>query len=1041
MALPTASTSTRGPAGQSGGGLSGQIREAKGLALELKSLLKRKEPWDRDIEFQRESTRTAYLRIIFSPSPSSTSTSPALSRATRPTSTADLSLKSRSSSSAALAPAAQHSSRIQNTLNLLWLDTSHSLIQSYRACLADLDKQLALEKEKSKRGRSNAQQGGGGAVQPLGPVARRKLVHSFRQFLAKETEFWKTLCGRFAARLGVEEREELRRAVGIVASFVDDTASADANDAEAHKAKRTMVLPLEHKALICLGDLERYNELYNESSAPIATAVSGRGGKRGGKAGAGSGERKIKTYAKAAECYNQARLLLPDNGNPSNQLAVLSQYASDPLASIYHYYRAICVRSMPFSTARANLQTTFKKAIARWAENGAGEGDEAERFKTLFVALQGVFFTKERLPDIQLLTTETTNLFRVVIAERLFTSDVVLKIVVTSLAALWDARMSRSGSTALSRDATKNGSKVLVNPAAGEKDGKDASTSASRVNLEPHILVHLFSLFTILLSVSTAETLELVSANEVSPNAPSLPASQNISAVLRRALPSIRILTRWLVAQIEYVGRVEARVEASDRRRARTSTSMTGGGVIEEAQNPSLDSSGANSTPSSINSLRRVSLAEFHSALDDFWTAYADFSNTLKLAFPASELPPLDDGAWLEEDVELLGFAAVKSRAGASGAADGSAKEIRRVGRDVHPNDEQLMRVAESQRDAARLAKSGASRIEVVDGAFVFVLRVQELVADGAGEVGEDEEMADVDEVTEDDPVDRAMRVVAAAEDVLGDLDDEDDEDEEEQVVYPGNRSGSLPPTNSSSPNLSRSSSHYGSPAAAPPRTAADLRQQIFDPAAPVDPLTRPDLRPSRPTGAPLIAPPYATTSFAGGAGPSIWAPATGHPAAFLLPASSSSSSATHLSSAHAQPVTAHCFEAIPNLTHGSPAAKQAGWSAALPPAPPGLAGAGLYGGAFAAPPLPRAHTGPPQPAQAPHQSSSSTSSGFIPSPPHPPHPLSTAFAGLAPHHHLTAFASLSGQSMGAGQTQNPFAPGFVSGGWPAPDAGGRGNG
>lgn len=470
---------------------------------------------------------------------------------------------------------------------------------------------------------------------------------------------------------------------------------------------------------------------------------------------------------------------------------------------------------MPFSTARANLQITFKKAVARWAENGPGEGDEAERFKTLFVALQGVFFTKERsvvahlvqrapsltprrcrLPDIQRLTSETTDLFRNVIAERLFTSDVVLKIIVTSLAALWDARMSRAGPSALSRNGTKIGSKALLDTAAREKDG-NAATKAPKVNLEPHILVHILSLFTVLLSVSTAETLELVGVNQASADAPPPPPSQNISAVLRRALPSIRILNRWLVAQVEYVGRVEARVEASERRRARTSTSTTGGGGIEEAQNPSLDSSGANSTPSGANPLRRVSLAEFRAAIDDFWTAYADFSNTLKLAFPATELPPLDDGVWLEEDVELLGFAAVKSHASVAGAADGPSKEIRRVGRDVHPNDEQLMRVAESQRDAVRLAESDSSRIEVVDGAFVFVPHEAAPAVDAADDVGEDEEMADAYEVTEDDPVDRAMRVVAAAEDDLSDFDDDDDDDEaEEEVVYPGNRCGSLPPTN-----------------------------------------------------------------------------------------------------------------------------------------------------------------------------------------------------------------------------------------------------
>lgn len=85
------------------------------------------------------------------------------------------------------------------------------------------------------------------------------------------------------------------------------------------------------------------------------------------------------------------------SGNPSNQLAVLAQYAADPLSSIYHYYRALCVRT-PFATAKANLKITFAKAVARWfsPEGGEPDGHDGERFKAAFIILHGVFFTKEK---------------------------------------------------------------------------------------------------------------------------------------------------------------------------------------------------------------------------------------------------------------------------------------------------------------------------------------------------------------------------------------------------------------------------------------------------------------------------------------------------------------------------------------------------------------------------------------------------------------------------------------------------------------------
>lgn len=123
------------------------------------------------------------------------------------------------------------------------------------------------------------------------------------------------------------------RTVGIIASaflssdhgsFAQNATAQNGQDAPAEGSERDAlradVLPLAHKALICFGDLARYSELYSETqAAPAADAGRGRGrgGKRGGGKGPAAADRRTKTYTRAAECYNQARLLLPDNGESS----------------------------------------------------------------------------------------------------------------------------------------------------------------------------------------------------------------------------------------------------------------------------------------------------------------------------------------------------------------------------------------------------------------------------------------------------------------------------------------------------------------------------------------------------------------------------------------------------------------------------------------------------------------------------------------------------------------------------------------------------
>ncbi len=61
-----------------------------------------------------------------------------------------------------------------------------------------------------------------------------------------------------------------------------------------------------------------------------------------------------KNWMKAGDYYRQSLQLIPDSGNPHNQLAVLATYTDDDFEAIYHYFRSLAV-SNPFVTAKDNL--------------------------------------------------------------------------------------------------------------------------------------------------------------------------------------------------------------------------------------------------------------------------------------------------------------------------------------------------------------------------------------------------------------------------------------------------------------------------------------------------------------------------------------------------------------------------------------------------------------------------------------------------------------------------------------------------------------
>lgn len=159
-----------------------------------------------------------------------------------------------------------------------------------------------------------------GRMDPVpGPTARRKLLAYFRTFLIAEEDFFRAIITRFA-KTGLERSDWERLqslGISIIPDDEDDNSGEQRgeDDLEKKRERRNAVLPLAHKALICFGDLARYKELYSDPGAGHpnhAPKPDVNGGDRRRKNE--GGERKVKNWSKAAECYHQARLLLPDSG-------------------------------------------------------------------------------------------------------------------------------------------------------------------------------------------------------------------------------------------------------------------------------------------------------------------------------------------------------------------------------------------------------------------------------------------------------------------------------------------------------------------------------------------------------------------------------------------------------------------------------------------------------------------------------------------------------------------------------------------------------
>lgn len=290
--------------------------------------------------------------------------------------------------------------------NHLWMQTSYAFISSYKQRIAALDRSINNQRQQQQQQQQQAAPGQRPpqARQPNHDVERRKLVSRFRQFLAEEEKFWTQLVLRLRRLFDLHEVQPALLALNlldpdtIVSSNVPE--ASETRDGVMHGAsgrnhfqfppedpsllftpktseERESRLAILSKALICLGDIARYRELYTESNGRRAGHEDGPGrrgrNRRGGAPDLGP---RPRNYDKARQCYEQARMLVPYEGNPSHQLAILSSYQKDSFSSLIHYYRALCV-NQPYDTAAANLNTVLTKALEMWRQRTRRERDKS----------------------------------------------------------------------------------------------------------------------------------------------------------------------------------------------------------------------------------------------------------------------------------------------------------------------------------------------------------------------------------------------------------------------------------------------------------------------------------------------------------------------------------------------------------------------------------------------------------------------------------------------------------------------------------------
>lgn len=733
-------------------------REAKAQTVVMEQLLQTADPWDKEVDIQRRRIRSTYKNILFGHSTSSGAQS----------------------------------------IDYLWIYTTHIVIARYRAQIASLDRELAAQGGRESRAgrngndrnsRANAQ------ARATGPTEIRKILARFKGFLCSEQTFYRGMITTFVETFGlgrlVDENgssapaididvEAYLDAVGIPSAWRDETQDSQdfvrpARQIHLSHDESLKKVGLIHKALVCLGDLERYKEQYGSERDKIYRQRGRRTSNRP-TVHTKEDEETGESYAKAKKYYEVARGLLPDNGNPSNQMAVISTYSKDTFTAVYQYYRALACQQ-PFLTARGNLDKMLLKTLKEWrTARGTLEGDDIEiesargfpeldshkpleSLKDEEVLLQAILLTGDSTPSFEKLVADHATHLGRLLAERVIPAEMIVKTIVMAIACHWDIRM------------------------------RDVQAGGDNDDLEGASLWYLFNISGVMLDVAhqevkdclgpqrlaTLESMQVIDSpideaqSEISLSA----MYPSITAVLRRLLPALRIFSKWLKAN--------ASILDDDT-------------LLQQ---------------------------------EEFWMTYSGFCRHLEALFPFHQLPELVHP--LEEDFDMRGFSPLKRgmvESKKSTGIEGTADEqmATHQANEVHPNEEQLMRISDILCDGKLIASQApiafygqinlAERVFQTNdmrAAMEYIdephrsfenLQVQSnsvlhtTYHGGQMQVDESDfgDNASMSTATEDDPVNLAMRATMAdglsvtdddARSSIATADEDDEGDSEEEIMWP----------------------------------------------------------------------------------------------------------------------------------------------------------------------------------------------------------------------------------------------------------------
>ncbi|KAF8352026.1 hypothetical protein F5887DRAFT_1068400 [Amanita rubescens] len=502
-----------------------------------------------------------------------------------------------------------------------------------------------------------------------GPVEYRKLLQRFRQFLAEEEKFWAKLIGRLYRTFVLEDARSVLQQLGILLEDEagapgqghgrnqqqfppeDPTPSLKAKNASEKEAYMSTL----SKALVFLGDVARYRELYNEAGGrPRAGHEEGSPARKRNRRAPTWMDNisKARNYDKAQQYYEQARLLVPNEGKPSHQLAILASYKNDAYMSLAHYYRALCVKQS-YDTALNNMNTLLSKTLDTWRTSTRHDknrnlpldielhpGVRVEKFKERLAVLHalwriGADSGVDKMNSIaRKLDVAVANDFATLVGQRQMPADMITQAIAMSQGALWKHRMRR--------DTSK------------EQHG------GSSTLLEWYIVKHLLDMHRALLEIGRDE-LNVPPSHDTRDD-----LGQQITATFRRTLPAMRVASKWLRANAKYL-----------------------------SQDPEFNAYLQKKKVATLTTLRSSG---------------------------KSKLPKLT--APLEEDIELGGFLPLKKLMN-SVRTDDQGKVKPQEG--VHPNEEQLMRIADLHEDARAIAELDYAPIQFYSKSGVTVARQQEL--------------------------------------------------------------------------------------------------------------------------------------------------------------------------------------------------------------------------------------------------------------------------------------------------------------------------